>query len=135
MSEMLGKAHRRALLHVLAAVMLAGIVTLPNEVLCVAPGGHFAIEMVSGGICSEGFDGGMRTGHRQPDGCPANCRDTQIGNQIQRSDARPFSPASVAFLLAAPAIDTFSPVRIFTRESRFPFRRPPQELQTTVIRC
>ena len=135
MSKVFRKAHRRVFPYLLAAVMLVGIVALPNEVLCIAPGGHFAIEVVSGGICSEGFGGGMTTRHTQPDGCPANCQDTQIGNQAQCNDARPFSPAPLAFVLAAPPIDIFSLVGTFAGNSRFPFRYPPQGLLTTVIRC
>ena len=135
MSEVFRKAYCGVVSYVLAAVMLAGIVTLPNEVLCIAPGGHFAIEVVSGGICSEGFGGGMATRRTQPDGCPANCHDTQIGNQAQCNDARPFSPAPLAFVLAAPPIDIFSLVGTFSGSSRFPFRSLPQGLLTTVIRC
>ena len=135
MSQVLRKTHRRAVLYLLAAVMLAGVIGLPNEVLCIAPGGHLAIEVVSSGICSESFGGGMRMRHAQPDGCPANCHDTQIGNQAQRNDARPFNPAPLVFVFAAPPVDTFSLVGIFTRTSSLAFRSPPQELQTTVIRC
>lgn len=135
MSKVFRKAHRRVFPYLLAAVMLVGIVALPNEVLCIAPGGHFAIEVVSGGLCSEGFGGGMRTLHTQPDGCPANCHDTQIGNQAQCNDARPFNPAPLVFLLAAPPIHTFSLVGTFACTSSLAFRPPPQELRTTVIRC
>lgn len=115
--------------------MMSGIFTLPNEVLCIAPGGHFAIEVVSGGICSEGFGGGMRTRHKQPDGCPANCHDTQIGNQAHPSDTRPFSLPSLAFVVALPPVETLSFVSGFAGKARFAFRSPPQGLRTTVIRC
>jgi hypothetical protein len=135
MSQVFRKAYRRTIHYLLAVVMLAGMATLPNEVLCIAPGGHFAIEVVSGGICSEDFGSGMRTRRAQPDGCPANCRDTQIGNQAQCNDARPFSPAPLVFVFAAPPIDPFSLVGTFAGASRFAFRSPPQGLLTTVIRC
>jgi hypothetical protein len=47
------KAHRSVVSYLVAAVMLAGIFALPNAILCAAPNGHVAIEIVSGGDCSE----------------------------------------------------------------------------------
>lgn len=132
---MLRKVHRRAISYFAVAAILAGLVLLPNEVLCVAQGGHLAIEVVSGGMCSEASGAGMRTGHNQPDGCPTNCRDTQITSQAHPDDASPLILAPLAFASILPPIETFSTDGTFADQARLAFRAPPRELQTTVLRC
>jgi len=116
-------------------LMLVGAVALPNAILCVAPGGHFAIEIVNGGDCSEGLGGGLRAPHKRADGCPANCHDTRLASDIQCNHASPLMTPAVALIFTVPPTDALSLSGATGDRSSLAVRPPPRELRTTVILC
>ena len=132
---MFRKAHRRVIGYLSVVAMLIGALVLPNVILCTAPGGHFAIELVSGGDCSGGVGGGSATPHKRADGCPSNCRDTQLGNSVQCNKPTLHTPPAVSVILIAAPNQTLSIAAIAVDPFFASVHPPLRELRTTVILC
>src|SRR5215472_13533320 len=122
--EMFRSLHRRVIGCLSVATMLVGALALPNAILCMAPGGHFAIELVSGADCSGEMGLSSETPHKRTDGCPSNCRDTHFCNSVQCNKPTLLIPPAVSvFLIAAPT-ETLS-ITAITVDLAFASVRPP----------
>jgi hypothetical protein len=133
--EMFRSFHRRVIGCLSVAMMFVGALALPNAVLCMAPGGHFAIELVGGADCSGEMGLSSETPRKRTDGCPSNCRDTHFCNSVQCSKPTSLTPPAVSVTLAAAPTETLS-ITAFTVDPPFASVRPPAgTLRTIIILC
>jgi len=131
---------RSHLATILAALVLA-VGTRPHTiVLCVASGGHFAIEQAAAGCCSHGD----LSSHATPavsyeNRCATNCTDTPLsisaaGRATERADSTS-TPASALLHASLPTSAILAQrVPALARVSRAS-HSPPRALRTTVILC
>lgn len=134
MFEVFRKAYRRVVSYLLAAAMVLGIFALPNAVLCAAPGGHFAVELMGVSDCPELASAGLFAPLNQLSAhCPLGCHDTPLNFEIQYDQNTNLPNPSAAILTAVLPIPQAVGVLAYWNFSPPHARSQVRELRTTVI--
>lgn len=133
MAPVLHVFHRCALIYLLAAVLLVGIGGLPAEVICAAPGGHVAIEIVGLSDCPELAGAGCAIPNELSNGCPLGCHDAPITPEIQsNATAHLPSPLGVMAMAAIPDLQRVGLPSVLDSSPRHTLAQL-RDLRTTVI--
>jgi hypothetical protein len=130
---------RRSLLRFLLWLAYLGVAVPAQTVLCVAPGGHLAIEVVRSLSCHPGSAaGGIGVASAADDGCPSECTDTPLWAGVAIRDEQTSVRAAMPHLIAAPGVGARASAPPISATSRVWTSAAPAALnasRSVILRC